>query len=92
MMAYLRWFVDWPANTNLVMECFESSITGTSLTNLFWKLVEVFYIGVTVDSKAPVLNEMIGEKNLAKSLGLYPWILVALLITAFVTAIVGLFR
>ena len=45
-IAYLRFFVDWPANTNLTFECFENAITGLSVTDLFWKLFAVFVTGV----------------------------------------------
>jgi hypothetical protein len=39
LIAYLRFFGAWPANAQLTFECFEKSIYGLSVTDLFWTLI-----------------------------------------------------
>jgi len=52
----------------------------------------VFVQGITVDQNEEPLNPAIGEKNLAKSLGLFPWILAFLFLITGITLIVMIFR
>lgn len=75
LMAYLRFFVTWPANSQLVLECFESAITGLSLSELFWQMLGSDYNDFADAQRfTEPLNPLIGETNLLRSLGLYPWI------------------
>merc|ERR1712054_5246 len=43
LMAYLNYFVQWPANTVLGFECLDYSVTGRLQTDFVWRLIELFF-------------------------------------------------
>ena len=62
------------------------------MTDLLWKLIDVFLIGVNANLASTQKLPLIGEKLLYKSLGVYPWILALILLASLFTLFIGFCR
>ena len=92
VLAYMRWFVAWPANAELGFKCLEYSISGRLQTDLLWNIIEQYAYGdsyfrkpLEEINKYPDFVEE--QNNLAKALGVYPLLLILILIAMLYTCI-----
>ena len=92
ILAYMRWFVDWPANAELGFKCLEYSISGRLQTDLLWNIYEKYaydegYFRKPLDEFNKYPDFVDEQNNLAKALGVYPLLLILILIAMLYTFI-----
>jgi hypothetical protein len=92
ILAYMRWLVDWPANAELGFKCLEYSISGRLQTDLLWNIYEKYaydegYFRKPLDEFNKYPDFVDEQNNLAKALGVYPLLLILILIAMLYTFI-----
>lgn len=45
ILAYIRWFVEWPANGEMAFKCLDYSVSGRLQTDIIWNLYEYAVYG-----------------------------------------------
>ena len=92
ILAYLRWFVTWPANGDMAFKCLDYSVSGKIQTDFLWNIFEHAIYGEDhfkkplneVDKYPVFVNE---DDNLAKALGIYPALLVVIVLAMIYTLV-----
>ena len=86
----MQYFVEWPANASLGLECLEYSITGRLQTDFLWNLFELFF--GQPDETKKLYGDQVDSTNILKSTGVYPFVFFLLLICFIYTAFLKVFR
>lgn len=90
VIAYLKYFVEWPANAAQGLQCLDYSVSGRLQTDFLWNIIELFRDNV--DTTKTVYGEVVDTTNVFKAVGIYPLILVILLLTMVYAACLRMWR
>lgn len=90
ILAYMRWFVEWPANADLGYQCLDYSVSGRLQTDIVWNMYEIARYGenwnrkpISEVDKYPVFVDE--PHNLAKAMGVYPFLLILIVFAMIYT-------
>jgi len=97
IIAYIRFFVEWSANAAFAFECMDASVTGSIQTDFLWSAYDLVVegLGIKLDDEkyeSKWIKYLVGDPNLLRSLGVYPIIIILVLLAMAYCSILALGR